>query len=79
MTRVIHCGARWGEAGCGTCPRCLEQATRAARLSSIEPLPVQPQHVLSSFSLHSPPQRRGQSARSKSIDAVLEHLGLGRR
>ena len=43
------------------------------------PLPVQLEHMLGAFSLDGRPSYRHQSARSKSIDMLLDRLGVPSR
>jgi hypothetical protein len=69
---VINCG---GPPHCGTCRRCRE----AAALDRVEPFPVRPAHPVPGFSQYDKPRRRGESYRSRQIDALLGQLGIGRR
>ena len=46
---------------------------------SFEPLPVFAPNPMGGFSLYSKPRRRGDTYRSRQIDALLEQLGVGRR
>jgi hypothetical protein len=80
MKGIVHCGAHHGEVGCGSCRRCQALAGARLRLPETElRLPVVPQHTMPGFSLDAPKRRRGESARSREVDRLLEQLGLGRR
>ena len=74
---ILNCG---GRPRCGTCRMCraLAALTREPE-REFEALPTQSPNPMGTFSLHVKPPRRGQSFRSRQIDALLESLGYGRR
>ena len=68
---IINCGFA---PGCGSCRRCRELSRCLATALRCQRLAVRPQHLMPSFSLHTPPRRCGvdDSARARNVDAIVE-------
>jgi len=67
----------WDKAGRPRVPVGLRLSAKLPpkRLDNLEPI-VPPSHPFTGFDLYAKPKPRGQSARSASIDRLLEKLGV---
>lgn len=73
-----HVWSLWERAQAAPAERARAQIKAMSKATETEftPLPVQPRHQLGAFSLDAPRRPRHQSARSASIDMLLDHLGV---